>query len=181
MSESFEVWRLEGAEVRRRIEEFGGILVDCVAGGAGVSFMPPFGQADAAAFWLSVADDCDRGKRIVIAALMDSVAVGTVQILPVQIPNQPHRAEVAKLLVHRRARRRGIAKALMTQVEVEAKILKRSLLTFDTTTGDAAEQLYLSLGYVRAGIIPNYAYMPDGRLVDTSVFYKLLGSESTRP
>jgi GNAT superfamily N-acetyltransferase len=178
MNEAFEVVRLEGAEVRQRIEEFAGILVDCVEGGAGVSFMPPFGQADAAAFWLSVADDCDKGKRIVIAALMDSVAVGTVQILPVQIPNQPHRAEVAKLLVHRRARRRGIGRALMMRVEAEAKALKRSLLTFDTTTGDAAEQLYLSLGYMRAGIIPSYAYRPDGKLIDTSVFYKLVGSES---
>jgi len=178
MNEAFEIRRMEGAEVRRRIEEFGGILVDCVEGGAGVSFMLPFSQADASAFWLSVADDCDAGKRIVIAALMNSVAVGTVQLLPVQIPNQPHRAEVAKLLVHRRARGRGIAKALMTRVEAEAKALKRSLLTFDTTTGDAAEQLYLSLGYVRAGIIPHYAYMPDGRLIDTSVFYKLIGSES---
>jgi GNAT superfamily N-acetyltransferase len=178
MTESFEVVRLKGAEVRRRIEEFSSILVDCVEGGAGVSFMPPFGKADAAAFWLSVADDCEAGKRIVIAALMDSVAVGTVQIVPVQIPNQPHRAEVAKLLVHRRARRLGIARALMTRAEAEARAVKRSLLTFDTTTGDAAEQLYLSLGYVRAGIIPNYAYMPDGRLIDTSVFYKLIGSES---
>jgi GNAT superfamily N-acetyltransferase len=177
INEDFEVLRLDGPEVRRRIKEFGGMLVDCVEGGASVSFMPPFGQADAAAFWLSVADDCDRGKRIVIAALMDSIAVGTVQILPVQIPNQPHRAEVAKLLVHRRARRRGIAKALMIRAETEAKALKRSLLTFDTTTGDAAEQLYLSLGYVRAGIIPNYAYKPDGMLIDTSVFYKLIGSE----
>ena len=112
-------------------------------------------------FWQAVAGDCDAGKRIVIAALMESVAVGTVQILPVQIPNQPHRAEVAKLLVHRRARRRGIARALMTRAEAEARALKRSLLTFDTTTGDAAEQLYLSLGYVRAGI-PHYAHKPEG-------------------
>jgi ribosomal protein S18 acetylase RimI-like enzyme len=177
MIEGFEIRPMEGEEVRRRIEEFSNILVDCVEGGAGVSFMLPFGQANAVAFWLSVAGDCDAGKRIVIAALMDSVAVGTVQIVPVQIPNQPHRAEVAKLLVHRRARRRGIARALMTQVEVEARALKRSLLTFDTTTGDAAEQLYLSLGYVRAGIIPDYAHKPEGGLVATSVFYKLISSE----
>jgi GNAT superfamily N-acetyltransferase len=177
MIEDFEIRRMEGEEVRRRIEEFSSILVDCVEGGAGVSFMLPFGRANAAAFWLSVAGDCDAGKRIVIAALLDSVAVGTVQIVPVKIPNQPHRAEVAKLLVHRRARRRGIARGLMRQVEAEARALKRSLLTFDTTTGDAAEQLYLSLGYVRAGVIPDYAHKPDGGLVATSVFYKLISSE----
>jgi ribosomal protein S18 acetylase RimI-like enzyme len=180
MIEGFEIRRMQGAEIRRRIEEFSSILVDCVEGGAGVSFMLPFGQANAAAFWLSVAGDCDAGKRIVIAAIMDSVAVGTVQIVPVQIPNQPHRAEVAKLLVHRRARRRGIARALMTQLEVEARALKRSLLTFDTTTGEAAEQLYLALGYVRAGIIPDYAHKPEGGLVATSVFYKLISSEGAR-
>jgi GNAT superfamily N-acetyltransferase len=180
MIEGFEIRRIEGVEVRRRIEEFSSILVDCVEGGAGVSFMLPFGLADAAVFWQSVAGDCDAGKRILIAALMESVAVGTVQILPVQIPNQLHRAEVAKLLVHRRARRRGIARALMTRVETEARVVRRSLLTFDTTTGDAAEQLYLSLGYVRAGIIPHYAHRPEGGLVATSVFYKLIGSEGVR-
>jgi ribosomal protein S18 acetylase RimI-like enzyme len=180
MIEGVEIRRIEGVEVRQRIEQFSSILVDCVEGGAGVSFMLPFGPADAAVFWQSVASDCDAGKRIVIAALMESVAVGTVQILPVQIPNQPHRAEVAKLLVHRRARRRGIARALMARVEAEARAAKRSLLTFDTTTGDAAEQFYLSLGYVRAGIIPHYAHKPEGGLVATSVFYKLIGSESAR-
>jgi GNAT superfamily N-acetyltransferase len=180
MITGFEIRRMEGAEIRRRIGEFSSILVDCVEGGAGVSFMLPFGQANAAAFWLSVAGDCDGGKRIVIAALMDSVAVGTVQIVPVQFPNQPHRAEVAKLLVLRRARRNGVGRALMAQVEIEARALKRTLLTFDTTTGDAAEQLYLSLGYVRAGIIPDYAHRPEGGLTATSVFYKLISSEGAR-
>src|SRR5215213_4083901 len=122
MITGLEIRRMEGAEIRRRIEEFSTILVDCVEGGAGVSFLLPFGLANAAAFWLSVAGDCDRGKRIVIAALMDSVAVGTVHV-PVEIPNQPHRAEVAKLMVHRRARRNGVARALMAQVETEARAL----------------------------------------------------------
>jgi GNAT superfamily N-acetyltransferase len=176
MNKRFEVVRLQGAEVRQRIDEFGSILYDCIEGGASVSFMRPFRQEDAAAFWRSIADDCDSGRRIVLAALMGSAAVGTVQILPIQIPNQPHRAELAKLLVHRRARRQGIARALIIRAEAEARGLKRSLLTFDTATGDAAEQLYLSLGYVRAGIIPGYAYKPDGQLIDTSVFYKLIGS-----
>jgi GNAT superfamily N-acetyltransferase len=174
MNEPFEVVRLTGAEVRQRLDELSTILVDCVEGGAGVSFMRPLSRADAAAFWTFVADECGKGRRIVLAALLNSAVVGTVQVILVQIPNQPHRAELAKLLVHRRARERGIARALMMRVEAELRASNRSLLTFDTTTGHAAERLYLSLGYVRAGIIPNYAYLPDGQLCDTSVFYKLL-------
>jgi ribosomal protein S18 acetylase RimI-like enzyme len=96
--------------------------------------------------------------------------------LPVGILNQPHRAEIAKLLVHRKARRRGIGRALMLAAEAEARRLGRSLLTFDTTTGDSAEKLYWSLNFVRAGVIPGYALKPDGSLIDTSVFYKLLES-----
>jgi GNAT superfamily N-acetyltransferase len=176
MLEPFHIVRLSAEQVRERIVELSEVLSDCVTGGASVTFMLPFGLEDAKPFWLATAESCEAGQRIVLAAIMDSVAVGSVQLLPVRIPNQPHRAEIAKLLVHRKARRRGIGRALMLAAEAEARRLGRSLLTFDTTTGHAAEKLYLSLNYVRAGVIPGYALKPDGRLIDTSVFYKLVGS-----
>jgi ribosomal protein S18 acetylase RimI-like enzyme len=176
MLESFHIVRLSAEQVRERAEQLSEVLSDCVTGGASVSFMPPFGPGDAKPFWLATAESCEAGQRIVLAAIMDSMAVGSVQLLPVGIPNQPHRAEIAKLLVHRKARRRGIGRTLMLAAEAEARRLGRSLLTFDTTTGDSAEKLYLSLNYVRAGVIPGYALKPDGSLIDTSVFYKLLES-----
>jgi ribosomal protein S18 acetylase RimI-like enzyme len=179
MLDSFHIVRLSAEQVRERAEQLSEVLSDCVTGGASVSFMLPFGPGDAKPFWLATAESCDAGQRIVLAAIMDSMAVGSVQLLQVGIPNQPHRAEIAKLLVHRKARRRGIGRALMLAAEAEAKRLGRSLLTFDTTTGDSAEKLYLSLNYVRAGVIPGYALKPDGSLIDTSVFYKLLESGGT--
>jgi ribosomal protein S18 acetylase RimI-like enzyme len=176
MLDTFHIVRLSAEQVRERAEQLSEVLSDCVTGGASVSFMLPFGPDDAKPFWVATAESCEAGHRIVLAAIMDSMAVGSVQLLPVGIPNQPHRAEIAKLLVHRKARRRGIGRALMLAAEAEARRLGRSLLTFDTTTGDSAEKLYLSLNYVRAGVIPGYALKPDGSLIDTSVFYKLLES-----
>jgi ribosomal protein S18 acetylase RimI-like enzyme len=176
MLDSFHIVRLSAEQVRERAEQLSEVLSDCVTGGASVSFMPPFGPGDAKPFWLATAESCEAGQRIVLAAIMDSMAVGSVQLLPVGIPNQPHRAEIAKLLVHRKARRRGIGRTLMLAAEAEARRLGRSLLTFDTTTGDSAEKLYWSLNFVRAGVIPGYALKPDGSLIDTSVFYKLLES-----
>ena len=113
-----------------------------------------------------------RRQRIVLAAFLDGELVGTVQVVDAGPPNQPHRADVAKLLVHRSARRRGIARLLMERAEREARAEGKTLLVLDTVTGDDAERLYGRLGWTRVGVIPNYALYPDGRSCDTTVFWK---------
>jgi GNAT superfamily N-acetyltransferase len=170
MSDIFEISVLSAEDIGRHIGDLSEVLVNCVHGGAGVSFMLPFGIEDAEKFWRETAEDCETGDRMVLAALMSSAVVGSVQLVPVRKPNQPHRAEITKLLVHRKARRRGIARALMLRVEEEAKRFKRSLLCFDTTTGNAAEKLYLSLDYVRAGLFPATLSVPTGFLPTRQFF-----------
>jgi GNAT superfamily N-acetyltransferase len=162
---------LSAGEVRASVEPLGEILVDAVAGGASVNFMDGFTRAEAAAFWIKIAGEVDRGARAVfVAGEFD----GTAQLILDMPPNQPHRAELAKMLVHRRARRRGLARALFEAAEREALRRGRTLLTFDTIAGDAGEHLYLACGCVKVGEIPGYALMPDGTPAATSVFYKRL-------
>ena len=112
------------------------------------------------------------GSRLLLAAFVNGELVGTVQVVVALPPNQPHRAEIAKLLVHRSARRRGIAQRLMEQAEAEARAEGKTLLVLDTVTGDNAERLYERLGWRRVGVIPGYALFPDGRPCDTTVFWK---------
>jgi ribosomal protein S18 acetylase RimI-like enzyme len=112
---------------------------------------------------------------MILGAFADGELVGTVQVVAAWPPNQPHRADIAKLLVHRKARRRGIAELLMAEAEREALAAGKTLLVLDTVTGDAAERLYERLGYARVGVIPNYALYPDGRPCATTFFYKQLG------
>lgn len=170
-----QIIELDSIAARSRLTELAEILVDVVASGASVSFMSPFSKADAIEFWQGVIASVERGQTILLAALMGDRAVGTVQLQLATPPNQPHRADVAKLLVHPCARRQGIARALMQQIEVVAQQHDRTLLTLDTLTGSVAERLYLSIGYVPVGVIPGYAYYPDGiNLGDTCVFYKQL-------
>lgn len=158
------------------IDMLGEVLHAVVHAGAGVSFFVPFSLEDARAFWLEkvLPGVRDRTRRVVIARSGPRI-VGTVQLNLDVPPNQQHRADVAKLLVHPSARRRGVARALMMALEAIARSEGRTLLTLDTVTGDSAEPLYLSLGYVAAGVIPRYArasLTPD--LEATTIMYKEL-------
>jgi GNAT superfamily N-acetyltransferase len=152
------------------------VLIDCVEGGASVSFMWPLPYQKALAFWQGVMDSAQRGERIVLVAEDPESAaiVGTVQVLLAVPENQPHRADVAKMLVHRRARRRGLGAALMQAAEAAACAAGRTLLVLDTVIGGDAERLYTRLGWHRVGVIPGYALWPNGGLCDTTYFYKTL-------
>ena len=155
-----EEWRpdLSGAAVAQDIDMLAEILHAVVYDGAGVSFVVPFSHADGRAFWIEkVLPGVRGGTRRVLVARRDERIVGTVQLDLAMPPNQQHRAEVLKLLVHPTARRRGIARALMIALEPVARSEGRTLLTLDTWTGGNAEALYLSLGYVMVGVIPRYA------------------------
>ncbi len=170
----FEIVQLSATEAQERSPELAEILIDAVHSGASVSFMLPFAEPEAIAFWQKIFPRIASGDILLLVALLGGQAVGTVQLHLVTPPNQDHRADVAKLLVHRRAHRRGMARALMLRLEQEAIQRGRSLLTLDTMTDSAAEQLYLSLGFTRFGVIPDYARWPDGPMGDTSFFFKNL-------
>ncbi|MEJ0011625.1 MAG: GNAT family N-acetyltransferase [Bauldia sp.] len=162
---------LAPTEVRRLAPALGAILADCVAGGASVSFMAPFSEDDARRFFESVADAAERDAVSVLVAEIDGVPLGTVQVAYDMPPNQPHRGDIRKLLVHRKARRRGLARALMIAAEAEAIARGRPLLVLDTAS-DGAERLYTDLGWVRVGTVPDYALLPGGGYCDTVFFYK---------
>jgi ribosomal protein S18 acetylase RimI-like enzyme len=151
------------------------VLVDCVEGGASVGFMLPLDRERAEQFWTAALESTSRNERIVLVAEDEDtgVVVGTVQLMLTAPENQPHRAEISKMLVHRSARNRGIAAALMRAAEEAARDDGRTLLVLDTAS-DAAERLYQRLGWQRVGLIPGYALWPAGGLVDTVVFYKNL-------
>jgi GNAT superfamily N-acetyltransferase len=136
--------------------------------------MAPFSHGQARSAFDVVAEDVDQGRRLLLAAFLNGEVVGTVQVVLALPPNQPHRAEIAKLLVHRSARGRGIAELLMERAEAEARVEGKTLLVLDTVTGDDAERLYERLGWTRVGVIPGYALYPDGRPCDTTVFWKSL-------
>jgi ribosomal protein S18 acetylase RimI-like enzyme len=148
------------------------VLVDCVEGGASVGFMWPFSRTDARAFFEGVAAEVEQGRRLLVAAFDDGELMGTVQVILALPPNQPHRGEITKLLVHRSARRRGVARMLMEQAEAEARAEGKTLLVLDAVTGDDAERLYERLGWTKVGVIPGYALYPDGRVCDTTYFWK---------
>ena len=155
------------------------VLVDCVEGGASVGFMLPLTRQRAEEFWINTLESASRGERVVIVAEervsgTDRVTViGTVQVVLAAPENQPHRGEIAKMLVHRRARRRGVAAALMREAEAAARAAGKTLLVLDTASHDA-ERVYGRLGWQRVGVIPGYALWPAGGPVDTVLFYKTL-------
>ncbi len=149
------------------------LLVDAIESGAGVSFLADLTEAQAEAWWRSLLASSSERAIILIARDAEGV-VGTVQLQPSWAPNQPHRADVAKLIVHRRARRRGIARALMETLEQAASAAGFTLLLLDTCKGYDAERLYASTGWVRVGEVPGFALNPDGSLCDTVFFYKQL-------
>lgn len=173
-TEQIAVRRLDPAEARTHLDGLAAVLFDCVDGGASVSYMAPFTHENAREVFAAFADDADRGRRLILAAFADERLVGTVQVVLSTPPNQPHRAEIAKLLVHRSARGRGIAQLLMEHAEVEARAEGRSLLVLDTVTGSTAERLYDRLGWNRLGVIPDFALFPDGRYCDATVFWKAI-------
>jgi GNAT superfamily N-acetyltransferase len=172
--DQIEVRRLHGAELHAQLDGLADVLADCVAGGASVSFMAPFSPDDARAVLEGMAAEVDQGRRLLLAAFAGGHVVGTVQVILTLPPNQPHRAEIAKLLVHRSARKRGVAQLLMERAELEARAEGKTLLVLDTVTGDNAERLYTRLGWTKVGVIPGYALYPDGRPCDTTVFWKTL-------
>jgi GNAT superfamily N-acetyltransferase len=171
MTKDVSVRRLGAAEARNRIGQLADVLIDCVEGGATVSFMLPMARETALRFWQGVADGVERGVRTLVVAEDTQGIVGTVQLITDLPENQPHRADVAKLLVHRRARGAGIGQKLMEAVEGEAREQGRRVLVLDTASA-TAERLYERLGWQRVGVVPDYALMPDGELCATVFFYK---------
>jgi GNAT superfamily N-acetyltransferase len=169
-----EIIRLDGPTFDAAIPDLALILLDVVAGGASVGFLEPFTPEDAATWWQGIERDVVAGRIIVIAARLDRRIVGTAQLRLAQYPNGRHRAEVAKVLVHRSARRQGVASALMREIERVALAEGRWLLVLDTTTGSDAEGLYTNLGWTRATEIPEYAGLPNGELRPTTIFYRIL-------
>jgi ribosomal protein S18 acetylase RimI-like enzyme len=172
---SHTIEELTARQARQHLEGLAELLVDVVRDGASVNFMLPFGHDDALRFWRSVLDRVEAGEVKLLAAFRDGALDGTVQLQPAPQPNQPHRADVAKLLVHTRARRLGVARTLMLALEETARRHGRTLLTLDTLAGTPAERLYRSLGYTVIGQIPGYALLPSGgEPLPTAIIYKQL-------
>jgi GNAT superfamily N-acetyltransferase len=158
-----------------QIDELADVLIDCVEGGASVSFMHPLARDRALAFWRRVAQGVAAGERALLVAEDARGLCGTVQLVLGQPENQPHRADLAKMLGHRRARRQGLGAALMRAAEATARECGKTLLVLDSVTGGDAARLYERLGWERVGTIPGYALLPQGGLCATTVYYRNLG------
>ncbi|HEY6027110.1 MAG TPA: GNAT family N-acetyltransferase [Pseudolabrys sp.] len=168
---ALEIVELDAAGVEAAIVELAEVLADCVNGGASVNFMLPYETADAVLFFRKVIAAMQRGEIVLLTAKLGGRIVGTVQLGLDTPPNQPHRGEVKKLLVHRAARNRGVGAALMQRIEDIAKQHGRTLLVLDTAS-DSAERLYERGGWQRLGTIPDYAMWPQGGFCDTIIFWK---------
>ena len=169
---TFNVRRLHAVS-DAEIEGLADVLLDVVEGGASVSFMHPFTRDKAIAFWRGIAKGVAAGERAIVIAEDEHGVCGTAQLILALPENQPHRADLAKMLVHRRARRRGIGEAVLRAAEDVARELGKSLLVLDTASADA-ERLYERGGWIKVGVIPDYALLPDGAFCDTIVFYRRL-------
>ena len=156
------------------LAQLGDVLVDCVDGGASVSFMHPLVRERALAFWRGVADGVAAGERALLVAEDTAGICGTVQLVLKQPDNQPHRADLAKMLVHRRARRRGLGASLMQAAEAAARESGKTLLVLDAVTNGDAARLYERLGWERVGDIPDYALLPRGGFCSTTVYFRKL-------
>ncbi len=174
MTASWTIRRLHTVD-EPQIEELTDVLIDCVEGGASVSFMHPLTRERARSFWQRVARAVDAGERALIVAEDPLGICGTVQLVLDLPENQPHRADVAKMLVHRRSRRKGLGAALMRAAEAAAVECGRTLLVLDAVTNGDAARLYERLGWQRVGVIPNYALFPKGGFCDTTVYYRNVG------
>lgn len=166
------VVELDAKSARAAIPELAAVLADCVAGGASVGFMDGFGVAEAAQFYKGVFESVGKGDTILLAAKDGKRIVGTVQLGLDTMPNQPHRADVKKLLVHRSARGKGAGEALMREIDNIARREGRRLLVLDTVTDSNGYRLYKRLGWQESGVIPDYALFPDGAYCDTTIFWK---------
>jgi ribosomal protein S18 acetylase RimI-like enzyme len=164
--------RLDARKARAAVPALAAVLHDCVANGASVGFMPPFTREDAAAFYESVLPELEGGTRVLLAAYDGDELVGSVQVVHAWQPNQPHRADITKLLVHGNARGRGMGQELMEAAERAAADDAKTLLVLDTVTGSPAYRLYKRLGWIEVGEIPDFALYPDGTPCATTVFYK---------
>jgi GNAT superfamily N-acetyltransferase len=173
-------WRIRKLELRDDSDLRGlcDVLIDCVAGGASVSFMLPMTAEKAESFWRDAIQGAMQGDRIILLAEDSRGIAGTVTVLLNQPENQPHRGDIAKMLVHRRARRQGLGAVLLAAAEKAAVEAGKSLLVLDTVTGGDAERLYSRANWNRCGVIPDYALWPDGRRCATTVFYKYVNRVS---
>jgi GNAT superfamily N-acetyltransferase len=161
----------------REIDGLSDVLIDCVEGGSSVGFMLPMPRAKAEAFWHNTSASVAHGERVLLVAEDTAGAiVGTVQVILNQPENQPHRGDIAKMLVHRRRRRQGVGAALLAAAERSAVSAGKTLLVLDTVTGSDAERMYARQGWQRCGEIPNYALWPDGRFCATTIYFKFLSS-----
>ena len=168
----FIIRRLEASEAKTCIAELADIVLDCVAGGASVSFMADMTRSEALAFWDKVIEGVENGARILLVAEQAGQLIGTVQVVASGIPNQPHRSDLSKMLVHRQGRGKGIGAALLKAAEYESRDAGWWLMVLDTVTESDGERLYRRGGWTPVGVIPNYALWPDGTLCPTTYFYK---------
>lgn len=175
MTAATTIRRVDGDDAFTCVAALADVLIDCVEGGASVSFMLPLARDRAESFWQGVAASVARQERVLLVAEdAPGDIVGTVQLVTAQPDNQPHRADIAKMLVHRKARRRGVGQQLMQAIEAEAHKEGKTVLVLDTVTGGDAERLYQRTGWQQAGVVPKYALMPDGELCGTTFYYKHL-------
>lgn len=170
----FTIERLSATQVEAAVDELIALLQDTVASGASIGFTQPPAVEEACAYWAKISQQIADGTKILLAAYADRAIAGTVQLEAAHWANGMHRAEVQKLMVHRRFRQQGIGRALMIAIEAAARDRGRTLLVLDTKRGDTAESLYLMLGYTRAGVIPHYAMDTEGELRDTVIMYREL-------
>jgi acetyltransferase len=176
---SLSIEPMTGVAVEAERSTLVALLRDAVDSGASVGFVPPLSDAEAAAYWATVAAGLRDGSRVVLAARdADLGLVGSAQLELAMRANARHRAEVTKVMVHRRARRRGVGRALIVALEAEARSRGRTTLILDTRQGDPSEGLYRALGWTFAGAIPDYARSATGRLDATALYYKLLDRDS---
>jgi GNAT superfamily N-acetyltransferase len=174
VSAEAEITSLEAPVAESALGQLADVLVDCVEGGASVSFMSPFSHQQALTFFRKVAGSVASGDTVLLAARLGDRIVGTVQLGLDTPPNQPHRADIKKLLVHRSVRGHGVGAALKAQPEEEVRRRGRWLLVLDTVPGENGHRLYLRAGWTQTGLVPNYALFPDGRLCDTAIMWKRL-------
>lgn len=170
----FAIRRFEADEAAARAAELADILLDCVAGGASVSFMADMTRREAEDFWREVAAGVARRERVLLAAEADGRLLGTVQVVGADKPNQPHRADLAKMLVHRDGRRQGIGLALLRAAEAEALARGWWLMVLDTGVGSAGDRLYARGGWTPVGVVPDFALFPNGELCATRYYYRNL-------
>jgi GNAT superfamily N-acetyltransferase len=169
-----QLFDMDSEDIDRRLSALVQILADSVAAGGAISFMAPLSYDDAARFWSQdVRAEVAAGRRVLFGAERGGEFLGTVQLITALPPNQPHRCEIAKMIVHPRARRFGIGRALMSRALDRARQLGKTLVTLDTKTGDVAEPLYASVGFEVAGVIPDYAWDPDGKALHaTTIMFR---------